>query len=1516
MEELHSISTTERNSNSNVDSNDNSNDSSHSEASSLKPLSSPYLRDFERAYRVLKRDDKNLHKRLEKLISKLAKMNHKQMQRYQFDNPEDFDLDKILTFMQNRNQESGIQTKKAEVVFKDLTIVGKNTSASFLKDVGDVFFYPLKYLSTKKDNKNKNPSVDLNKMSKQRKIVKNVTGFASPGTMTLVLGRPGSGCSSLLKVLAGQTKTFIGYEGDLTYGGIESSRMFKNHIQELIYNPELDVHFPYLTVEETMQFAIGCKTPSIRIDHVSRLEYQNTIKDLYLTLFGLKAVEKSLVGNDFVRGISGGQRKRVSIAEAMVTNGTVYCFDNATRGLDSATALEFIEALRTSTNVTQTTSLVTIYQASESIYELFDYVTVLYLGRQIYFGPIEKATEYFQNMGFIKGSRDTSAEFLTGVTDPLARRSKPGIKVPQTPDEFEYYWQKSPEYEQLLDQIVKKRGNILGDDTSAIFNDVTQKEKQKFSFPKSPYTINYQEQLKQCCLRRVRNIINDKSYTVILVASAVIQSLIIGSMFYKTSTSTIGAFSRGGVIFFSTMYFCIMCLAETSALFTDKPILNKQYGYSMYRPSAELLAKQVVSLPVRFLGIVCFSVIIYFLSNMKMQAGAFFTFFLFVNLVVIAINALFTLLASFMPTLFLANAINGVAMLACVMYSSYMIQRPSMHPWFKWYSYVNPVLYAFGSMITTEFHGTMMECSPNMLIPNGPEYANVTFENQVCAFVGAAQTRELYNTNDVSGDIYVQMAFSYGYNECWRNIGILMGFIVGYISLNCLLVEFYNPIASSSDKLVFIKGATIPQSLMDVVIDKSDDLEKAQQPLSNDEISAEKVNDNLDESMRTLTEEGSNEKLGSDDIFMWRNLNHTIIYEGNERKLLDNIQGYVKPGTITALMGESGAGKTTLLNALSKRSDFGVITGDLLINGKPIDQSFERRTGYVQQQDLHISELTVKESLIFSARLRRPFSVPDDEKLQYVDKIIEILKMNEYEDCIIGDAGFGLNVEQRKKVSIATELVAKPSLLLFLDEPTSGLDSQSSWSIVQVMKELANAGQAILCTIHQPSASLFEQFDRLLLLKRGGQTVYFGDIGKNSQKVIEHFESFGAKKCLPKDNPAEYILDVLTVKPGNGLDDWGDVWNQSKAYSDLNKEMDELIESTQHLSSQDDDTKKELSAKFATPFHYQLKLVCKRTFLQFYRSLPYILSKVGLFVIGGLVTGFTFWDADSTLVGMQNVMFACFQAILVSNPLTLQIQGRAIASRELFEVRESKSNTFHWTCLMIAQYLNEIPYSIGFSTFYFISWYFPIGLDRSAKIMGVWWLNYCIFYQLYYTSLSLGIVYASPDLPSANVIMSLLFNFTIAFTGVCQSPHLMPKFWNFMWRVSPLTYYLSNILSLALHNRKVECGVYEYNYVNPPTGQTCGQYLGSYFQTNTGYVANPEDLAQCAVCQYRVGDEYLKSVGMSYSYIWRNVGLFCVYIAFNFFAMIFMYYLLRIRRLRNLRKWIEKIGKFKFSAWL
>lgn len=285
----------------------------------------------------------------------------------------------------------------------------------------------------------------------------------------------------------------------------------------------------------------------------------------------------------------------------------------------------------------------------------------------------------------------------------------------------------------------------------------------------------------------------------------------------------------------------------------------------------------------------------------------------------------------------------------------------------------------------------------------------------------------------------------------------------------------------------------------------------------------------------------------------------------------------------------------------------GVVTGDMLVNGKLRDESFQRKTGYVQQQDLHLPTSTVREALAFSALLRQPPKYSRQEKLDYVETVIGLLNMEEYADAVIGVPGEGLNVEQRKRLTIGVELAARPQLLLFFDEPTSGLDSQTSWSICNLMEKLTKNGQAILCTIHQPSAMLFDRFDRLLLLSKG-KTIYFGDIGKNSKVLVDYFTRNGAHDLPAKSNPAEYMLEVIGAAPGATTEiDWPEVWRSSSEYQQVQKELEGLATSANSEQPNEDPS---MYKEFAASSIEQHRQVTKRVFEQYWRSPGYIYSKL------------------------------------------------------------------------------------------------------------------------------------------------------------------------------------------------------------------------------------------------------------------------------------------------------------------
>jgi ATP-binding cassette, subfamily G (WHITE), member 2, PDR len=283
----------------------------------------------------------------------------------------------------------------------------------------------------------------------------------------------------------------------------------------------------------------------------------------------------------------------------------------------------------------------------------------------------------------------------------------------------------------------------------------------------------------------------------------------------------------------------------------------------------------------------------------------------------------------------------------------------------------------------------------------------------------------------------------------------------------------------------------------------------------------------------------------------------------------------------------------------------------MLVNGQSRDASFQQKTGYVQQQDLHLPTSTVREALTFSALLRQPSRFSRQEKIDYVDVVIELLGMEDYADAVIGVPGEGLNVEQRKRLTIGVELAARPQLLLFFDEPTSGLDSQTSWSICNLMEKLTRNGQAILCTIHQPSAMLFQRFDRLLLLSKG-KTIYFGDIGQGSTTLVDYFTRNGAQALPSGSNPAEYMLEVIGAAPGAKTEiDWPTIWRQSQEYREVQEELTRLASSAGSEPGGED---RSVYKEFAASTTEQQRQVIKRVFEQYWRSPGYVYAKVLLSV--------------------------------------------------------------------------------------------------------------------------------------------------------------------------------------------------------------------------------------------------------------------------------------------------------------
>ena len=513
----------------------------------------------------------------------------------------------------------------------------------------------------------------------------------------------------------------------------------------------------------------------------------------------------------------------------------------------------------------------------------------------------------------------------------------------------------------------------------------------------------------------------------------------------------------------------------------------------------------------------------------------------------------------------------------------------------------------------------------------------------------------------------------------------------------------------------------------------------------------------------SASEQGVEGITQNQTIFTFTNVNYTIPYEKGERKLLSDVQGYVRPGRLTALMGSSGAGKTTLLNTLAKRINFGVVTGDFLVDGRPLPKSFQRATGFAEQQDIHEPTATIREALRFSALLRQPQDIPIEEKYDYCETVIDLLEMQDIAGATIGRIGDGLNQEQRKRVTIGVELASKPELLLFLDEPTSGLDSGAAFNIIRLLRKLADSGQALLVTIHQPSAVLFEFFDELILLKAGGRVVFHGDLGKDSRHMIRYFERNGAHKCSRKTNSAEYMLEVIGAgNPDYNGKDWGDVWAASAESFDRGQEIQALVDARFVRA---DPTLVD-DREFAMPLSTQVRAVVHRCFTSYWRTPEYIIGKLIIHIVTGLFNMFTFYHLGYSQVDMQSRLFSTFMTMLIAPPLIQQLQPKFIGFRKIYESREANSKVYSWFALTTGAILVEVPYSIVAGTIYYQCWWWgAIGHSSTLFDNAFSWMTLMLF-ELYYVSFGQAIASFAPSEQLASLLVPLFFIFVVSFCGV------------------------------------------------------------------------------------------------------------------------------------------------------
>ncbi|KIK95039.1 hypothetical protein PAXRUDRAFT_11683 [Paxillus rubicundulus Ve08.2h10] len=1375
-----------------------------------------------------------------------------------------FDFETWLKDIVKRSGEEGVQARVLGVAFKDLRVVGIGARASFQPNVGTIFspFAIMRSINTMR-----HPPV--------RDILSGFEGVISPGEMLLVLGRPGSGCSTFLKIIANQRRDYHTVHGNVHYDSFTSEDIAERYRGDVTYCPEDDVHFPTLTVEQTLSFAATMRTPQKRLANQSREEYRKLVVEVLMHIFGLGHARNVVVGNADIEGISGGEKKRVSIAEALACRSRIHVWDNSTRGLDASTALEFIHALRIATNITRVTTIVSLYQAGEQLYNHFDKVCVINEGKMAYFGPAENARQYFIDMGYEPHNRQTTADFLVAVTGLSGRKIRPGYEgtVPRTADDMAYYFKKSP-LGQLNQSSLDSYLNLYVNkpELKKAYNVSAVSEHARHAPESHAYTISVSMQVRAVMRRRCQLLKGDWLAQAVQLGVPVFQGIIVGTVFLQVPTTTSAYFSRGSALFFALFFCAVSAMAEISDLFPQRAIVLRHQKAAMYSPFIESLAHTVVDIPIAFVAEIAFAVPLYFLIGLQQSAAQFFTFLLFVFAIALVMKAFVRGVAASFRTESSAVALAGLSVTLMALFTGYSIPRFSIVGALRWISYLDPLRYAFESLLLNEFHTLNGTCTT--LVPQGPGYENVTLANQVCTAVGSQP-----GLATVDGNVFVYLSYGYEYKNLWMNLGIVCTFGLGFLAFFLIMVELDTSSAFDTTMTLFKQGSCA-EMIAESTLERVDAESAAGKAYASRDAGA---------TTNSASEKSALEKSAMMDIiFSWKNVKYVVpLAGGGTRKLLDDVSGYVAPGKLTALMGESGAGKTTLLNVLAQRVSTGVVLGDCLVNGQALPANFQAQTGYCQQIDTHIPESTVREALLFSAKLRQPGSVPMAEKEAYVDKCLKMCGLEAYANAIVGSLG----VEHKKRTTIGVELAAKPKLLLFLDEPTSGLDSQSAWAIMTFLRELADDGQAILCTIHQPSAELFQVFDRLLLLRKGGQTVYLGDIGEGCSTLLEYFERNGAPHCDPAANPAEYMLDVIGAgATAISCTDWYQVWKSSPEASELDLEIERIHVQGRARPLESDSG---IHSGFATSWMNQFSALTKRGFESYWRNPTYISGKLVLNIAAGLLNSLTFFHTENTLLGTQNKLFSIFIATGLAVPLVQQLQLMFIAIRTVYEVRERPSMMYSLTAFLASQLLIEIPWNVLASSLFFLCWYWTVGYDTSRA--GFTYLLYAVVFPLYYTTFGQAIASMAPSAIIASFLSTSLFSFVILFNGVLQ-PFAWLGWWRWMYRVSPFTYLIEGLLGQAIGRQPINCSSTELVTVQPPSGMTCGAYMEPYMTYAGGYLTNPDAILACRFCPFASTDQVMMlNFNIEYGHHWRNLGIMLGGVVFNIFAIFTLTYLFRIR---------------------
>ncbi|RAW30436.1 ABC transporter G family member 37 [Phytophthora cactorum] len=1153
----------------------------------------------------------------------------------------------------------------------------------------------------------------------------NLSFSVQPGSMTLILANPGAGKSTFLKALAGKLQdnkqTEIG--GEILYSGLKGEEIDLIKLVGLV--DQTDNHIPTLTVRETFKFADMCVNgrPEDQPEEMRDIAALRT--ELFLQILGLENCADTVVGDALLRGVSGGERKRVTVGEVLVGGQSLFLCDEISTGLDSAATFDIIKALRTWCKTLGGSVIVALLQPTPEVVEQFDDILMVNEGHMVYHGPRTEILDYFQGLGFTCPPRVDPADFLIEVTSGRGHGYSNG-KVERkdlavSSEDFNNLFCQSSIYKKTHQAISKGFNEHQFENpedfqkAKSVANLARSKQKSEFGLAFVPSTMLLLNRQKLIWLR-------DPPLLWGKLFEALIVGLVLGMIYFNVSSTY---YLR--MIFFSIALFQRQAWQQITISFQLRKVFYKQRPRNFFRTTSYAIAESVVQIPVNLVVSFILGTFFYFMSGLTRTFEKYIVFFIVLVCFQHAISAYMTMLSSLSPSITVGQALAAISVSFFLLFSGNIILADLIPDYWIWMYWFSPVSWALRSNMLSEF--------------SSDRYTPVE-----------------------SATLLDSFSISQGTEFIWFGIVVLLAYYFLFTTLNGMALHY---IRYEKYKGVSVKPLT----------DKASD---------EDNVYVE-----VDTPGAGATKSGNGGGLPfTPSNLCIKDLEYFVtLPSGEEKQLLRGITAHFEPGRMVALMGATGAGKTTLMDVIAGRKTGGRIVGDIIVNGEPKDPAnFSRITAYCEQMDIHSEAATIYEALVFSANLRLPPNFTKEQRMNLVHETLDLLELTAISGAMVG----GLSVEQKKRVTIGVEVVANPSVL-FLDEPTSGLDARSALIVMRGVQSIARTGRTVLCTIHQPSISIFELFDGLLLLQRGGYTAYFGDLGVDSVKMLEYFASIpGTMEIRPQYNPATYMLEVIGAGIGRDVKDYSVEYKNSELYKS-NRDR------TLQLAEVSDEFVRHSTLNYtpiATGFWNQLKELAKKQQLTYWRNPQYNFMRMFLFPLFGVIFGTTFYQLEADSVKRINshigLIYNSMDFIGVINLMT--VLEVTCAERAVF-YRERMSNYYGPLPYSLSLWFAEVPYLIVVIVLFVTIEYWLVGWSDN----GGDFLFFMFIFYLYTSACTYVGQWMSALMPNekvANVAvgaLSCLFNL---FSGYLLPRPAMKAGYKWFTYLMPSSYSLSALVGV------------------------------------------------------------------------------------------------------------------------